>query len=205
MKKRFIFIPLAIVILLVVVWFFFFRIPVHVAEMSETVIPHQFGLQVGSSVLGWSSHANNSTQRNGYIYMRDERPDGGNKPLWEFAMTTKRRLSDVTQDDLRCPFYGMDDPRGPNVFGDAWEDGTTILVPEGQVFFARLVADRSVIYVIRLTKQGGSGSSRGTMRIEYRAFTGQPSNKSPEPTAIGAFSSAIAVRSLDAAWLSFIR
>lgn len=30
-------------------------------------------------------------------------------------------------------------------------------------------------------------------------------NKSPEPTPISAFSSAIAVRSLDAAWLSFIR
>ena len=170
MKKRFIFIPLAIVILLVAVWFFFFRIPIHIAEMSEVVVPHQYGLQVGPSMLGWSSHANDSAKRDGYIYMRDEQPDGGNKPLWEFALTTKRQLSDVTQDDLHCQFYGMDDPRGPNVFGDAWADGSAILVPEGQVFFARLAANHSVVYVIRLAKQGGMESGKGTMQIEYRVY-----------------------------------
>ena len=183
MKKRYIFIPLAIVLILVVLWFLFFRIHVYTATMSETAKPNQYGLEVGPSLLGWSSHANDSRERNGYIYMRDERPEGGNKPLWEFALTTKHRLSEVTPQDLRCPFYGMDDPRGPSVFGDAWTpDGSAILVPEGQIVFARLVADRSVIYVIRLAKQGGSGSGRATMQIEYRVFTGQPSNTALEPT-----------------------
>jgi len=177
MKKRYALIPLVVVLIVVVLWFLLFRVPIRIATMSETVMPHQWGLDVGPSVLGWSSHANDSRERNGYIYMRDERPEGGNKPLWEFALTTKSRLSAVTAQDLRCPFYGMDDSRGPSVFGDAWADGAAILVLEGQIFFARLVSDRSVVYVIRLAKQGGNGSSRGTMRIEYRVFSGQPSNE----------------------------
>ncbi len=174
MRRRLIFILLAIVVVLIAVWFLFFRNPVHIAEMSET--RNQDGLRVGSALLGWSSHANSPSERNGYIYMRDEDPHGGNKPLWEFALTTKHRLSEVTRDDLRCEFYGMDDPRGTNIFGAAWTDGAAILVPEGQVFFARLVKDRSTIYVIYLAKQGGPGSGRGTMQIKYRVFRGQPSN-----------------------------
>jgi hypothetical protein len=174
MNKRFIFILLATIIVVVAVWLFF-RNPVHTAEMSETAVPNQYGLKVGPALLGWSSHANSPSERNGYIYMRDEEPSGGNKQLWEFALTTKLRLSEVTRDDLRCEFYGMNDPHGTNVFGAAWT-GAAILVPEGQVFFARLVADRSAIYVIRLAKQGGPKSGQGTMRIEYRVFTGQPSN-----------------------------
>jgi hypothetical protein len=175
MKKRFILVPLAIVILVVAVWFFIFRKPIHVAEMKEMAVPPQYGLVVGPSVLGWSLHSNEPRKHSGYIYMRDERPEGGNKPLWEFALTTKRQLSEVTPKDFSCPFYGMSDPRGPSEFGDAWANGSAILVPEGQIFFARLVSDRSVIYVIRLAKQGSSVSG-GTMRIEYREYKGQPSN-----------------------------
>jgi hypothetical protein len=105
--------------------------------------------------------------------MRDVQPAGGNKPLWEFALTSKSHLSEVTRDDLRCEFYSMDDPRGTNVFGVAWY-GSSILVPEGQVFFARLISDRSVVYVVRLAKQGGAPDS-ATMQIEYCIFTKQPS------------------------------
>jgi hypothetical protein len=141
----------------------------HTAEMSETATPPEHGLKIGSSMLGWSSHKQKPPKRDGYIYMRDQRPDGGNKPLWEFALTTKARLVEVTRDDLRCEFYGMNDPRGPNVFGSAWE-GTAILVPEGQVFFARLVADRSVIYAIYLAEQKDSEGGRGAVRVEYNIF-----------------------------------
>ncbi len=154
------------------VLFFLLHSPIHVAEFSEMTMKHWHGLRVGPSVLGWSSHENDSRRRNGYIYMRDDRPNGGNKPLWEFALTSKRRLAEVTQADLRCQFYRMHDPRGPSVFGHAWE-GSAILVPEGQVFFGRLVRDRSVIYAIRLAKQGGPSSGHGTMRIEYKVFPGR--------------------------------
>jgi hypothetical protein len=149
-----------------------FRYPTHVAEMAEFSTPPQVGLQVGSALLGWSVHVNSSSERSGYIYMRDLNPTGGNKPLWEIALTTKRRLSDVTRDDLRCEFYGANDPRGPEVFGAAW-GGETILLPVGQILFARLAADHSVIYAIHLAKQGSSKSGHATMRIEYREFTGQ--------------------------------
>ena len=145
------------------------RKSLHTAEMSETATPPEHGLKIGPSMLGWSSHKQNPPKRDGYIYMRDQQPDGGNKPLWEFALTTKARLIEVTRDDLRCEFYGMNDPRGPNVFGSAWE-GTAILVPEGQVFFARLVADRSVIYAIYLAEQKDSEGGRGAVRVEYNIF-----------------------------------
>jgi RNA polymerase sigma factor (sigma-70 family) len=150
-----------------------FRNPTRVAEMAEFATPPQYGLQVGSALLGWSMHANSPSERSGYIYLRDVNPTGGNKPLWEIALTTKRRLSEVTRDDLRCEFYGANDPRGPEVFGAAW-GGETILLPEGQILFARLAADHSVIYAIRLAKQGSSKSGHATMRTEYREFTGQP-------------------------------
>jgi hypothetical protein len=170
MNKRYIFILLAAIIAVVVAWLLL-RKPVHIAEMSETAVPSQYGLKVGPALLGWSSHANSPSERNGYIYMRDVSPSGGNKPLWEFSLSTKHRLSDVTRDDLRGEFYGMDDSRGASVFGEAWTpDGSAILVPEGQIFFARLAADHSVVYVIRLAKQGGMGSGKGTIQIEYYVY-----------------------------------
>jgi hypothetical protein len=132
---------------------------------------YDLGLPVGPSVLGWSSHENSPSKRDGYIYMRNPLPSGGNAPLWEFALATKLRLSEVTRDELKCEYYGMDDPRGTNIFGAAWT-GAALLVPEGQVFFGRLVTNRSVIYVIRLAKQRGRG--RGSMRIEYVVVTNQP-------------------------------
>lgn len=167
MKKRFICITLAIIILPVAVWFLLIDKSTHTAEMSERSFPNQYGLMVGHALLGWSSHKNSPSERNGYIYMRDVDPKGGNKPLWEFALTMKRRLADVVEADLRTEFYGMDDPRGGSAFGDAWADGAAILMPEGQVFFARLASDRSVIYAIRLAKQGGSKSGEATIRIQY--------------------------------------
>lgn len=177
MKKPIIFVAATALILIVAAWFFFFRAPVRIAEMSESATPPQDGLAVGPSILGWSSHAYSSTEHSGYIYMRDPRPEGGNKALWEFALTTKRRLSQVTRDDLRCQFYGMNDSRGPDVFGQAWTtDGAAILVPEGQIFFARLLADRSTVYVIRLARQGGPGG-HGTMQIEYRTVTGESASE----------------------------
>jgi hypothetical protein len=55
---------------------------------------YDLGLQVGPSVLGWSSHENSPSKRDGYIYMRNPLPGGGNAPLWEFALGTKHRLSE---------------------------------------------------------------------------------------------------------------
>jgi hypothetical protein len=120
--------------------------------MSESTNPRQYGFSVGPAMLGWSLRENSSIERNGYIYMKDASPGDAQgppliKPLWEFALTTKHRLTEVTQNDLHCEFYGMDDPRGTNVFGEDWT-GDTIRVPEGQIFFARLVTNRSTVYII---------------------------------------------------------
>lgn len=161
--KKIIVVFLAMMIVLIAAWFLFLRNPIHVAKMSEAA-PHQYGLQVGAAILGWSSHSG----QDGYIYMRDVQPSGKNQPLWEFALTPKRQFSEVNRDDLKCEFYGMNDSRGSEVFGTAW-DGATILVLEGQVFFARLISNRSTIYVIKLAKQKGE-AGRSTMQIEYRIY-----------------------------------
>jgi hypothetical protein len=74
----------------------------------------------------------------------------------------------VTHDDLKCEFYGMNDQRGSGVFGTAW-GGAAILVPEGQVFFARLTSNPSTVYVIKLAKQTGH-AGQCTMQFEYRGY-----------------------------------
>ncbi len=153
----------AVALLLVTAWFLFFYNPIHTSKMSESK-PNQDGFQVGSKTLGWSSHGD----RNGFIYMRDAEPSGNNQPLWEFALTPKRHFFEISRSDLKCEFFGMNDPRGSQVFGTAW-DGAAILVPEGQIFFARLTANPSTVYVIKLAKQTGH-AGRCTMQIEYRVY-----------------------------------
>ena len=97
-------------------------------------------------------------------------PNGHNEPLWEFALSPKRNLRDVTRADLRCEYYGLNDPRGQDKFGSDWY-GTSIGVPEGQVLFARLITNRSVVYVIRLAKESGT-QDKATMQIEYLIESG---------------------------------
>ena len=147
-----------------------FARPIHIAEM--TTFSQQYGLKVGPSVLGWSQRDNSPGVRDGYIMMRNvlPPPGGHNEPLWEFALSPKRRLHDVTRADLRCEFYGMNDPRGQDKFGSDWFVAG-IRVPEGQVFFARLISNRSTVYVIRLAKQGGN-QDKATMQIEYVTESG---------------------------------
>jgi len=174
--------------------------PIHVAEISESYAdtqsvlrqgealvrqwlrlpPRQWqskegydvGLPIGPAVLGWSMRNNRPPRRDGYIYMVDPRPKAGDAPLWEFALNPKRRLRDVTREELNCEFYGKNDPRGTNAFGTNYT-GRTLIVPEGQVFLARLVTNRAMVYAVRLASQGGS-PSRGTMRAEFVEVKGQP-------------------------------
>jgi len=126
-----------------------------------------YGLEIGPTWLGWSIHNNRPPNRNGFIYMNAVGPNNAG-PTWEFALSPKKYLQDVTRSELVCEFYGMNDSRGTNAFGTNY-DGHTIVVPEGQIFFARLATNRTMVYVVRLAKQGGT-SSWGTMRAEYVEF-----------------------------------
>ena len=136
--------------------------------------PSKSGLQVGPALLGWSLHNNSPGSRDGWIYLDEivPRSTGGNPSLWEVALSPKPRLADVSSADLKTEFYGLNDPRGTSVFGTNW-NGRSLIVPEGQILFARLAINRSVVYVIRLAKQGGS-PDWGSMKIEYVAVTNQP-------------------------------
>ena len=140
-------------------------------RLPERASPDRY-FTIGGAPLEWSIHHNSPPDRDGYIYMNH--PLLNNTPLWEFAISTRTSLRGVTRDDLRCEFYGMGDPRGSQTFGTNW-GGHTILVPEGQVFFARLMTNRTVVYVIHLLRQSGS-SDWGTMRIQYFPVTNQPPN-----------------------------
>ena len=151
------------ILVLVAAWLLFFRNPIHTSKTSESK-PNQYGFQVGSKTLGWSSHGD----REGYIYMRDVEPSGNNQPLWEFALTSKRHFFEISHSDLKGEFYGMNDPRGSRIFGTAW-NGATLLVPEGQMFFARLTSNPSTVYVIKIAKQTGH-AGRCTLQVEYRVY-----------------------------------
>ena len=100
------------------------------------------GLQIGPAFLDWSA--------GDFINMVSKTRPG--EPLWEFALSPKKRLADVTREDLRCEYYGLNDPRGSEIFGDKW-NGAAINVAVGQIFFARLKNDHSIVYVIQLTKR----------------------------------------------------
>jgi hypothetical protein len=100
------------------------------------------GLKIGTTFLFWSL--------GDHIYMDNPLPPS--EPRWEFALSSRKKLSEVKRVDLRCDFYGMNDPRGPSVFGTNWE-GHAIRVSEGQIFFARLVTNVSTVYIVQLAKR----------------------------------------------------
>lgn len=116
--------------------------------MRQHRAPSQHGLPIGPALLEWSL--------GGHIYMTDPQPPF--EPCWELALSRCAHLAQVKREDLKCDFYGVNDPRGFSVFGPryqgpntrtAWEEHA-IRVPDGQVFFARLVTNRSTVYVIQL-------------------------------------------------------
>lgn len=122
-------------------------------------------LRIGSAPLLWSTGGGRGK---GYIYTFN--PLLYKTPFWEFALTSQRRLQEVHPSDLPSIYYGMNDPRGTNTFGSDWE-GHALRVPEGQIFFARVITNRSVVYVIRLAEQ--RAWPRGRMRVEYLTVTNQ--------------------------------
>jgi hypothetical protein len=93
---------------------------IQITEMSETDsdVGSNYGLKIGLAILGWSIRGNSSEIRDGYIYMADARPYAGSFPLWEFALSQKKHLSDVTRNDLRCDFYGKKRSKGNKCFWD---------------------------------------------------------------------------------------
>lgn len=137
-------------------------------HLRQRPAPPQRGLQIGPALLGWSL--------GGHIYMSNP---NSNDALWESALSTRKRLKDVRRDDLVSEFYGKNDPRGTNVFGGryqgkfvrpAWEEHA-IRVADDQVFFARLVTNRSSIYVVQLGEwqyfTNAAGGHNGRIRAAY--------------------------------------
>ena len=147
-------------------------------RLPERASPNR-DFAIGGAPLEWSIHRNVPPARDGYIYMHH--PLSNSTPLWEFALSTQRSLLGVKRADLRCEFYGMGDLRGSQVFGTNW-GGHTILVPEGQIFFARLITNRRVVYVIQLLRQGGT-PYWGSIRIRYFSVTNLPPSTTAQPTS----------------------
>jgi len=151
-------------------------------HLPKRPAPPAYGLQIGPALLGWSL--------GGHIYLDAPEPSARNAPRWEIALSGRPRLRDVTREDLRCEFYGVNDPRGTNVFGPrdtgptsrtAWEEHA-VRVPDGQVLMARLVTNRSTVYVIQLGRwqyfTNAAGAHNGRIRVEYVAVENQSPNQS---------------------------
>jgi RNA polymerase sigma factor (sigma-70 family) len=136
------------------------------------------GFRVGPSILGWSLGTVVSLDGNwfDYIYMINPLPPS--EPRWEFALSRKTELSSITKTDLDCDYYGCNDPRGPQVFGDNWKSNA-IRVATNQIFFARLITNRSTTYVVELAKREVS-TNRGAALARYIAVASpgpiRPSN-----------------------------
>lgn len=137
-------------------------------HMAARPAPPRFGLQIGPALLGWSL----SGHGNSYIYLDAPEPQASNVPRWEFALSSRKSLTGVKREDLRCEFYSMNDSRGINVFGKSWK-GHAIQVPDGQVFFARLITNRSVVCVIQLGKTRVI-NDWGRMRVRFVKATNVP-------------------------------
>lgn len=152
-------------------------------HLPQRQAPPQYGLQIGPALLGCSL--------GGHIYMDAPEPSAHNAPRWELALSAHSRLEEVTREDLQCEFYGVNDPRGTKVFGPrysgpapvtrtAWEEHA-IQVPDSQMFFARLVTNRSIVYVIQLGKwqyfTNAAGARNGRIRAQYVRVEEQSPNK----------------------------
>jgi hypothetical protein len=114
------------------------------------------GLKIGPTFLFWSL--------GDHIYMENPLPP--NEPRWEFALSSHKKWSEVKRADLRCAFYGMNDPRGTSIFGANWE-GHAVRVSEGQIFFARLVTNPSTVYIVQLAKREVSTNNFGAVLARY--------------------------------------
>lgn len=120
--------------------------------------PPERTFQIGPALLECTGAGPTNYASTASIYLVN--PLNKAEPLWEFALSTHPNLRAVKPEDLDCEFYGMNDPRGTSVFGlpydgvinrTAW-NGDHIRVLEGQVFLARLVTNRSTVYVVQLGK-----------------------------------------------------
>jgi hypothetical protein len=141
-------------------------------------------LQIGPAQLEWSL--------GGHIYF--EAPGSAGTAQWEFALSSRKRLGEVSPRDLRCEFHRMNDPRGLNIFGSsyagptirtAWEE-RAIRVPDGQVLFARLATNRSAVYVLQLGRSryftNHGGAHCGRLRAQYVRVENQWPQQDPAPT-----------------------
>ena len=140
-----------------------------IARQFLGLTPDARFLTIGSVPMEWSSTGN----QRGYIYMNH--PLLNSVPLWELAPSPCQRLADVRAADMLIEFYGMNDPRGSNVFGSNWA-GHALCLPEGQILFARLVTNQSAVYAIHLARQG-TGKSRGRLWVDYVSVTSQRERK----------------------------
>lgn len=129
------------------------RQPLRTARWREIVAGGDPYLDIDSSKLEWSCRTTDS----GYLYF--------NEPLtntWEFAQCKRRELSEVTQEDVSCDFYGARHPMGSTVFGENWRTNA-LVVYDGEFVLARLVKNPTVVYELKLRLL-----DLRNLRIQYR-------------------------------------
>lgn len=83
---------------------------------------------------------------------------------WEFALSQKSDLTQVSVEDLNAEFARANDPNGPRIFGTNW-NGITLRVRPGQIVLAWLASEPLMFHAIQIIREE-------TLSLPYDSVTG---------------------------------
>ena len=108
--------------------------------------------------LGWSHNVPGKT---GFFYFKYGGRDRTNSPVWEFAASTHREISEYDGKPLVTKLYGQSTPGNHEAIGRVGYNAVKVAV--GQVLLARTVDDPTTVYALKIDGQ----EQREAMSIKY--------------------------------------
>ncbi len=122
---------------------------IHTTCATDRQSGHITCLKLDSELMEWSTGPGKA----GWIYCYV--PHSKEKSArWEFAPSTATEIDQVDLTKLQAvKFYLNDTPQRAAAFGDCWKKGSSLLVTEGEVYFARKNNAPSVVYVLKIKKR----------------------------------------------------
>ena len=130
--------------------------PLRTTRWRELFVEDDPYLKIGPGRLQWSTRS----PGNGYLYFHTS----SSVPDWEFAPCSRKALGDITDQDVRCDFFGPDHPNGRAAFGTSW-NSNSIVFTTGQVVLARWLKSTGMVYAVKIEEQKGQ-----TLRVRYAEF-----------------------------------
>jgi hypothetical protein len=131
--------------------------PLQTIHLNELAVRHDPFLKLGTNRLQWSRNGDGS----GHLYFHTD----SSLPDWEFAPCKRTNLSEITEREIYCDYYGPKHPNGNLAFGTSWE-GETLLVTNGQIVIARLIKKPARIYAVKIEEQKGAVARATYLEID---------------------------------------